>query len=151
MKKKSAPEQYAAKPKTVAVKSAATPHPAVGVAKILANWLTRGGVPPSVILLHGLYLARSAENDGLPVDTYRPQFKMQGDDNRVISEMLDALARPQVDKVQVIAAWLQANWVKKSAVKPASLQKKREAPQAAKRKPKIAPTKKPVVVIKIKR
>jgi hypothetical protein len=59
-------------------------------------------------------LARSSENDGLPVDTYRPQLKMHGTDNKVISSILDALARPQADKIQVIAAWLQSIWVKKS-------------------------------------
>jgi len=117
MKKKHAPEQYAAKPRTVAAKSNTVPskHPAVGVAKVLVRWMERGGVPPSVILLHGLHLARSPENDGLAVDTYRPQLKMQGTDNKVISEILDALARPQADKTQVIAAWLQSIWVKKSA------------------------------------
>ena len=40
---------------------------------------------------------------------------MQGTDNKAISEILDALARPQAAKTQVIAAWLQSNWVKKSA------------------------------------
>jgi hypothetical protein len=117
MRKKHAPEQYAAKPKIVAVKSSTTPsmHPALGVAKVLVSWMERGGVPPSVILLHGLHLARSPENDGHPVDTYRPQLKMQGTDNKVISAILDALARPQTDKTRVIAAWLQSIWVKKSA------------------------------------
>jgi hypothetical protein len=116
MRKKHAPEQYAAKPKIVAAKSNTTPsmHPALGVTKVLVSWMERSGVPPSVILLHGLHLARSPENDGLPVDTYRPQLKMQGTDNKVISSILDALARPQADKIQVIAAWLQSFWVKKS-------------------------------------
>lgn len=117
MRKKRAPEQYAAKPKGVAVKSTAAPpsHPALGVAKVLVGWMERGGVPPSIILLHGLHFARSPENDGLPVDTYRPQLKMQGTDNKAISAILDALARSQVDKTQMIAAWLQSIWVKKSA------------------------------------
>lgn len=117
MRKKHPPEQYAAKPKSVVVKPSMTPvkHPALGVAKELVGWMERGGVPPSIILLHGLHFARSPENDGLPVDTYRPQRKMQGTDNKGISAILDALARPQVDKTQVIAAWLQSIWVKKSA------------------------------------
>ena len=119
MKKKRAPDQYAPKPKPVAVKPSVTlkEHPAVGVAKQLVSWLDRGGIPPSTILLHGLRFARSRENDGLPVDTYRPQLTMQGADNKAISEIMDALARPQADKTQVIAAWLQANWVTKSANK----------------------------------
>lgn len=116
MRKKHAPEQYAAKPKIVPVKSGGTAsvHQALGVAKKLVSWMKRGGVPPSIILLHGLHLARSTEDDGLPVDTYRPLLKMQGSDNKVISEIMDALARPQADKAQVIAAWLQSIWVKKS-------------------------------------
>jgi len=116
MRKKRPPEQYAAKPKSVVVKSSATlpRHPALDLAKVLVSWMARGGVPPSVILLHGLHLARSPENDGLPVDTYRPQLKMQGTDNKAISAILDALARPQADKIQVIAAWLQSIWVNKS-------------------------------------
>ena len=73
-------------------------HPAVGVAQGLVRWLERGEVPPSVILLHGLHLARSPENDGLPVDTYRPQLKMQGTDSKAISKILDALARPKPSK-----------------------------------------------------
>lgn len=117
MIKKRAPEQYAAKPKVVAVKSNNRPtvHPAFGVAKALVSWMARGGLPPSIILLHGLHLARSPENDGLPVDMYRPQLTMQGTDNKAISAILDALARPQADKTQVIAEWLQSIWVKKSA------------------------------------
>lgn len=117
MKKKRAPEQYAAKPKIVAARSSITTsmHQALGVAKKLVSWMESGGVPPSVILLHGLHLARIPEDDGLPVDTYRPQLKMQGIDNKVISEIMDALARPQSDKTQAIAAWLQSNWVKKAA------------------------------------
>ena len=116
MIKKRAPEQYAAKPKIVAVKSSiALSVPALGVAKTLVSWMARGGVPPSIILLHGLHFARSPENDGLPVDTYRPQLTMQGTDNKAISAILDALARPQADKTQVVAAWLQSVWVKKSA------------------------------------
>lgn len=160
MKKKHAPEQYAAKPKTRVVKSSSTPseHPAVGVAKVLVSWLERGGVPPSVILLHGLHLARSPEDDGLPVDTYRPQLKMQGTDSKAISKILNALARPQAAKTQVIAAWLQSNWVKKSAraSRIFSFQKKRETPippnKPAKhpRKAQGSSPAKPVVVVKKK-
>lgn len=132
MKKKHAPEQYAAKPKTVAVKpsTALSVHPAVGVAQGLVRWLERGEVPPSVILLHGLHMARSPENDGLPVDTYRPQLKMQGTDSKAISKILDALARPQAVKTRVIAEWLQSIWVKKSAgtSRISSFQKERETP-----------------------
>ncbi len=76
MRKKHAPEQYAAKPKGVVVKSSTPRHPAFGVAKALVSWMARGGVPPSIILLHGLNLARRPENDGLPVDTYRPQLEV---------------------------------------------------------------------------
>lgn len=161
MKKKRAPEQYAPKSKTVAIKPRTTPseHPAVGVAKELVKWLERGGVPPSVILLHGLHLARSPEYDGLPVDTYRPQLKMQGADSKAISEILDALARPQAAKAQVIAAWLQSNWVKKSAEKSqiSSSQKKREIsvhpnkPAKHPRKAQGSSSTKPVVVVKKKR
>ncbi|MGA8862790.1 MAG: hypothetical protein WBM09_04425 [Gallionella sp.] len=119
MRKKRAPEQYAAKPKGVVVKSGTMPpmHPALDAAKTLVSWMARGGVPPSIILLHGLHFARSPEDDGLPVDTYRPQLKMQGIDNKAISAILDALARPQADKTQVLAQWLQSVWVKKSPVK----------------------------------
>ena len=160
MKKKQAPEQYAAKPKIVVVKSTTTPpsHPALGVAKVLVSWMERGGVPPSIILLHGLHFARSAENDGLPVDTYRPQLKMQGTDNKAISVILDALARPQVDKAQVIAAWLQSVWVKKSAGTSRNTPSKKEHNKSAiPRKPVSPPTKakgssstKPAVRIKRK-
>ncbi len=137
MMKKRAPEQYAAKPKIVAVKSSITPsmHPALGAAKTLVSWMARGGVPPSIILLHGLHFARSPEDDGLPVDTYRPQLTMQGTDNKAISAILDALARPQADKTQVIAAWLQSVWVRKSA--GAS----RIAPSTKEHKKPIAPKK----------
>src|SRR5665647_1911934 len=109
MRKKHPPEQYAAKPKIVIVKSSSTPpiNPALDVSKILVSWMERGGVPPSVILLLGLHYARSPENDGLPVDTYRPLLKMQGPDNKAISAILGALARPLVYKMRVIAAWLQ--------------------------------------------
>lgn len=160
MKKKRAPEQYAAKPKPIAVKPRVMPkeHPAVGVAKQLLNWLNRGGVPPSIILLHGLHLARSRENDGFPVDTYRPQLIMQGADNKAISEIMGALANPQADKTQVIAAWLQANWVTKSANKSqVSLsQKKPRQPTATNKaaKPSRKATghssTKPVIVVKKK-
>ena len=96
----------------------------------MIRWAEQGGVPLSIILLHGLHWARSPENDGLPVDMYRPQLKMQGTDNKAISKILDALARPQADKTQVIAAWLQSNWVKESAEtsRISSFQKKREKP-----------------------
>jgi hypothetical protein len=160
MKKKHAPEQYAAKPKTVAVKPSTTlsVHPAVGVAQGLVRWLERGEVPPSVILLHGLHLARSPENDRLPVDTYRPQLKMQGNDSKAISEILDALARPQAVKTRVIAEWLQSIWVRKSAgtSRISSFQKERETPTSP-NKPANLPRKaqgsssmKPVIVVKKK-
>jgi len=161
MKKKQAPEQYAVKPKIVVVKSTTTPpsHPALGVAKELVGWMERGGVPPSIILLHGLHFARSAENDGLPVDTYRPQLKMQGTDNKAISAILDALARPQADKTQVIAAWLQSVWVKKSARASQITPTKKEFNKPTVRnKPARPPNKakgsnltKPVITVKKKR
>jgi hypothetical protein len=117
MRKKHAPAQYAAKPKIVAAKSSIRPsgHPALGVAKVLVSWMERAGVPPSIILLHGLHLARNPKNDGLPVDTYLPELQVRGTDNKVISAILDALPRPQADITQVIAAWRQSNWDKKSA------------------------------------
>jgi hypothetical protein len=117
MKKKHAPEQYEAKPKTVIVQSGTTlsVHPAVSIARCLVSWLERGGVPPSIILMHGLNFARSLEYDGLPVDTYRPQLTMQGSDSKIISEVLDALALPHAVKTRVIAEWLQSVWVKKPA------------------------------------
>jgi hypothetical protein len=161
MRKKHAPEQYAAKPKIVAVKSSATPsmHPALGVAKVLVSWMGRGGVPPSISLLHGLHLARSSENDGLPVDTYRPQLQMQGTDNKVISAILDALARPQADKTQVIAAWLQSVWVKKSAGTSGITSSKKEhkkstlsnKPVSPPRKAKGSSSTKPMIEVKKKR
>ena len=116
MKKKHAPEQYAAKSKIVDGNSSTTlsVHPAVGVAKKLVSWMERGGVPPSIVLLHGLYLARCSENNGLPVDTYLPHLKMQSSDSKTISDILDALARPQAIKTRVIAAWLQSFWVNKT-------------------------------------
>lgn len=160
MKKKHAPEQYAAKPKPVAAKPRALPkeHPAVGVAKRLVSWLNQGGVPPSSILLHGLYLARSRENDGFPVDTFRPLLRMQGTDSKAISEIMDALARPQADKTKVIVAWLQSNWVTKSAkISPASLsQRKPRQPTATNkaaepsRKNKGHSSTKPEIVVKKK-
>jgi len=161
MRKKHAPEQYAAKPKIVVVKSTAAPlsHPALGVAKVLVGWMERGGVPPSIILLHGLHFARSPENDGLSVDTYSPQLKMQGTDNKGISAILDALARPQVDKTQVIAAWLQSVWVKKSAgTSLNSLSKKQHKKSTLPKKPVSPPRKakgssstKPIKEVKTKR
>jgi hypothetical protein len=127
MKKKHAPEQYAAKPKSVTVPVATgAAHPAMSVAKKLVQWMDRGEVPPSVILLHGLYLARTSEKDGLPVDTYRPQLKMQGTDSKAISEILNVLARPQADKIKVIALWLQSVWVKKSVGASRILSSKKE-------------------------
>ena len=161
MIKKRAPEQYAAKPKIVAVKSSITPtvHPALGVAKALVSWMARGGLPPSIILLHGLHLARSPENDGLPVDTYRPQLTMQGTDNKAISAILDALSRPQADKTQVIAAWLQSVWVKKSAgasrITPSTKEHKKPiAPKKQVRPPrkaKVSTLTKPKIEVKKKR
>lgn len=160
MRKKHAPVQYAAKPKVVAVKSSATPskQPALGVAKDLVSWMQRGGVPPSVILLHGMHLARSPENDGLSVDTYRPHLKMQGTDNKVISSIMDALARPQADKTQVISSWLQSIWAKKSAGKSGISSFKKEQkkstlpkkPVSPPRKPKGSSLSKPTIVIKKK-
>ncbi len=161
MRKKHAPEQYAAKPKIVAVKSSIAPamYPALGVAKVLVRWMERGGVPTSIILLHGLHLARSPEDDGLAVDTYRPQLKMHGTDNKVISAVLDALARPQADKTQVIAAWLQSIWVKKSAgasriTAPKKEHKKSALPNkpiSGPRKAKRSPSPKQTIEVKQKR
>jgi hypothetical protein len=157
MKKKHAPQQYAARAKMVALKSSPLPfmHQALGVAKLLVSWMERGGVPPSVILLHGLHLARSPENDGLPVDTYR-RLKMQGTDNKVISEIMDALARPQADKTRIIAEWLRSVWVKKSATTPhISLPKKERKkssvpgePVTPSRKAKGPSLKKPIIQLK---
>ncbi len=161
MKKKHAPEQYAAKPQAVAVKpnTMLSVHPAVGVAQALVRWLERGGVPPSVILLHGLHLARSPENDALPVDTYRPQLTMQGTDSKSISDIMDALAHPQAVKTRVIAAWLQSNWVNKSAgiSRIYSSQKDRETHTHPNKTAKTAritqgsSSTKPVIVVKKKR
>src|SRR5665647_3023464 len=161
MRKKHPPEQYAAKPKIVVVKSSSTPpiNPALGVSKILVSSMERGGVPPSVILFHSMHYARSPENDGLPVDTYRPLLKMQGTDNKAISAILDALARPQVDKTQVIAAWLQSVWVKKSAgasrITPSTKEHKKPiAPKKQVRPPrkaKVSTLTKPMIVVKKKR
>lgn len=161
MRKKHAPEQYAANPKIVAVKSSTTPsmQPALGVAKMLVNWMERGGVPPSVILLHGMHLARSPENDGLPVDMYRPQLKMRGTDNKVISSILDALARPQADKTQVIASWLQSIWVKKSSGTSLISSSKKDHKKSTFRNKPVSPPRKPIgsslskamIVIKKKR
>ena len=161
MRKKHAPEQYAAKPKSVVAKSSITPprHPALGVARVLVSWMERGGVPPSIILLHGLYFARSTEDDGLSVDTYRPHLKMQGTDNKAISAILDALARPQADKTQVIAAWLQSVWVKKAVgTSRITSSKKEHRKSTLPRKPVSPPTKtknlsstKPTIGVKGKR
>jgi len=154
MIKKRAPEQYAPKPKIVAVKSShtTTVHPALGVAKALVSWMARGGLPPSIILLHGLYLARSPEKDGLPVDTYRPQLTMQGTDNKAISAILDALARPQADKTQVIAEWLKSVWVKKSAeVSRIIPSKKVHKNPTLTKKPKSITSAKPKIEFKTKR
>ncbi len=138
MRKKHAPDQYAPKPKTVTVKPVAAPteHPALDAAKQLVNWLDSGGVPPSIILLHGLHFARNPKNDGLPVDTLRPHLVMQGTDSKDISGVMDALAIPRADKTGVIAAWLKSNWVKKSSFKPQvpSSQKTHQQP-APKNKP----------------
>jgi len=160
MKKKHPPEQYTAKPKSVAEKPfvKTSEHPSVAVAKKLVGWLDRGDVPPSVVLLHGLHFARSRENDGLPVDTFRPLIQMQGNDNRTISEVMDILAQPQAVKAKVIAAWLQANWVNKSPRKPqqTSNQIKPQKSPAAKKVAKPSqtrsgpPAKKTVVIIKKK-
>ena len=161
MKKKHAPEQYAAKPKAVAVKPITTlsVHPAVGIAKELISWMERGGVPPSVILLHGLHLARSPENDGLPVDTYRSHLEMQGADSKAISEILDTLSRPHAVKIRVIAEWLQSIWVKKSAgMSQISSSQKNSGTPTLSNKPSVLPRKvqgfssaKPVIVVKKKR
>ena len=161
MKNKHAPEQYAAKPKATAVKPRTTlsVHPAVGVARELARWLERGGVPPSVILLHGLHLARCSGNDGFPVDTPRPHLKMQGTDSKTISEILDAMARPQAVKTRIIAEWLQSIWVKQSVGTSlvSSSQNDRETPTAPNRasfpqwKAQGFFSTKPVIVIKKKR
>ena len=160
MKKKHPPEQYAAKPKVEVVKPIAAPvaHPSLRVAKALVDWMDRGGVPPSIILLHGLHFARSAEIDDIPVDTLRPLLKMQGTEGKAISEIMDALARPQAHKIQIIAAWLQSVWVKKLAAKPrlpstqnerrkstASNAPKKTASPPRKARPSIE--KKPVVVV----
>ena len=159
MRKKHAPEQYAAKPKSVAVKPIITPtdHPAVGVAKKLVSWLDRGGVPPSIILLHGLHFARSPVTDDLPVDTFRPLLTMHGNDNKAISEIMDALSSIQADKTRVISTWLQSNWVKKSAgtSRISMPQKKRQFTPANKiakpqRKFSGQTSTKPVIVIKKK-
>jgi hypothetical protein len=158
MKKKHATEQYAAKPKTVPKKLRAKVyvHPALSVTDKLLRWLKQGEVPLSVILLHGLYLARAPVNDGLPIDTIRPEFKMQGTDNKVISEILDALARPQADKYQVIASWLQSVWIKKPPGKLATLPPNKDRKIATLAKDSINPTgnhpvpalTKPVIVVK---
>jgi len=160
MKKKHPPEQYTAKPKSVVVKPVvkSSEHPTVAVAQKLVSWLDRGDVPPSVILLHGLHFARNKENDGLPVDTFRPLIQMQGNDNRIISEVMDILAQPQAVKTKVIAAWLQVHWVNKSLKKPlqASSSSKPQKSTATKKATKPspirseAPAKKTVVVIKKK-
>jgi hypothetical protein len=160
MRKKHAPEQYAAKPKPMAVKpvTKSIEYPSVGVAKQLVGWLDRGGVPPSIILLHGLHFARSRDNDGYPVDVFRPHLVMQGTDSKAVSAVMDDLARTQADKTKVIAAWLQANWVKKLASGyPASLsQKKPDRPIATnkpvkpKRKATAQSATKPVIVVKRK-
>ena len=160
MKKKHPPEQYTAKPKSVVVKPfvKTSEHPAVAVAKKLVNWLDRGDVPPSVVLLHGLHFARNRENDGLPVDTFRPLIQMHGNDNRTISEVMDILAQPQAVKTKVIATWLQVHWVNKSPkklqqtsnqIKPQkSTSAKKSAPPSHMRSG--VPTKKTVVIIKKK-
>ena len=160
MKKKHPPEQYTAKPKSVAEKPfvKTSEHPAVAVAKKLVSWLDRGDVPPSVVLLHGLHFARSREHDGLPVDTFRPLIQMQGNDNRAISEVMDILAQPQAVKAKVIATWLQTNWVNKSPKKPqqtaSKLKPKKSTATKKSAKPSQtrsgAPAKKTVVVIKKK-
>ncbi|MGC2166820.1 MAG: hypothetical protein WA632_12510 [Gallionella sp.] len=161
MKKKQPPEQYAAKPKTAAVQSAgrSATHPAFAVAKALVGWMEKGGLPPSTVLLHGLHIARSKENDGNPADTYLPLLKMQGDDNKVISAMLDALARPQVDKVQVVAALLKSVWVNKSARSSRALSSgdvprkpvKAGISPSPTRNAKAPAASKPVVIVKKKR
>lgn len=154
MKKKQPPEQYAAKPKSPAVQRVGRPaaHPSYAIAKTLLGWMEKGGVPPSTVLLHGLHIARSKEHDGNPADTYRPLLKMQGDDNKVISAMLDALARPQVDKVQVVADWLKSVWVNKPARPsrvPSSGDVARKPTKAGRSSGPTAS--KPVVIVKKKR
>jgi hypothetical protein len=160
MKKKQPPEQYAAKLKAPGVHGSSRPvaHPSYAVAKALIGWMDKGGVPPSIVLLHGLHFARSREYDGNPVDTYQPQLKMQGDDNKVIAAMLDTLSRPQTDKVQLVATWLKSVWVNKSA-RPTRAVSPRESarnPAKAMRTDRQAGNKntvakkKPVVVVKKK-
>jgi len=131
----------------------------MGVAQALVRWLEQGGVPPSVILLHGLHWARSPESDGLPVDTYRPQLKMQGTDSKAITEIMDAMAHPQAVKTRVIETWPQSNWVNKTAGTRGvfSTQTVRKTP-TTRNKPSLPPKKaqgfvstKPVIVVKKKR
>ncbi len=160
MKKKQAPQQYAAKPKIQPAQPVSRPsaHPSNGVAKALVGWMEKGGLPPSTVLLHGLHIARSKEYDGNPPDTYLPQLKMQGDDNKIISAILDVLARPQVDKVQVVAEWLKSVWVNKSARStraPSPGDVARKPVKAGRsssltRNAKAATTSKPVVIVKKK-
>lgn len=161
MKKKQPPEQYAAKPKSAPVLSVGRPaaHPSYAIAKALVGWMAKGGLPPSTILLHGLHIAKSKEYDGDPADTYRPLLKMQGDDNKVISAMLDALARPQVDKAQLVADWLKSVWVNKpvkSSRLPSSRDVARKPIQAGKSSRSSANARavtvsKPLVIVKKKR
>jgi hypothetical protein len=160
MKKKQAPEQYAAKPKAPGVSGSGRPaaHPSYAVAKALIAWMDKGGLPPSTVLLHGLHFAKSREYDGNPVDTYQPQLKMQGDDNKIIAAMLDTLSRPQTDKVQVVASWLKSVWVNKPArtsrgASPADAGRKPVKTGTTVRQTRIrsgVATKKPVVVVKKK-
>jgi hypothetical protein len=83
---------------------------------------------------------------------------MQGTDNKVISAILDALARPQADITQVIAAWLQSIWVKKSSEKSRITSSKKEhkksafpnKPVSPPRKAKGSSSTKPMIDVKKK-
>lgn len=103
----------------------ARPHPSLALAASLLKWLDKGTAAPSIVLAQGLYLARSTEHDGLPVEQIRKQAVLDPKENQLIIKLMSDLRSPGVNRQSVLAAFLRERWVRKTVyAKPEADSKK---------------------------
>lgn len=115
------------------------PHPSQALASSLLKWMDKATHAPSIVLAQGLYLARTNEHDGLPVEHIRKQATLDPKENQLIIKLMNDLRSPGVNRQAALAAFLRERWTRKTVfTKP--VEEKKAAPLTA----RMAPRKKPV-------
>lgn len=129
------------------------PHPSHALAGSLLKWMDKATHAPSIVLAQGLYLARTNEHDGLPVEHIRKQAVLDPKENQLIIKLMNDLRSPGINRQAVLSAFLRERWTRKTVfTKPAEEKKAVPLPlRTAPRKKSVQVKSKPETTVIVKR